>query len=93
MVVIVSMTYRTPTPLEERGKEVNANERHVASGNDGLIFLWRRNAYEETNVEHGQTHRDGGPEERLATSEGVGGEDEEESAHDHLDDAIDSSGD
>jgi hypothetical protein len=83
---------RSPTPLEERRKEVNADERDVTGRRDGCVFLRRSDAHEDSDVHHRQTHGDRGPEKRLAASKRVGGEDQEASAHDHLDDAVYASG-
>ena len=84
-------TYRSPAPLEERREEVDADKCDIAGGCDRCILLRRSDAYEETNVHHRQTHGDGSPEERPATSEGVGCEDQEQTAHDHLDNSVDAS--
>jgi hypothetical protein len=80
---------RSPAPLEEGRKEVDADERDVASRRNGCILLRRSNAHEDTDVHHRQTHGDRSPEKRLATSKRIGGEDQEASAHD---DTVDASG-
>lgn len=85
-------TYRSPAPLEEGSEEVDADEREVAGRNDGLALLGRRDAHEETDIQHRQAHGNRCPEERLATPERVGCEDQEQTAHDHLDDTVDTSG-
>lgn len=88
----MNFTYRTPSPLEEGCKEVNAYKRDIAGRWHGLACLRRADADEEANVEHGSRHGDRGPEQRLATTERISSEDQEAAAHDHLDDAIDAGG-
>ena len=85
-------THRTPAPLEEGREEVDANKCNIAGGADRLACLRRSDAHEDTDVHHRHTHGDRSPEERLATSEGVGCEDQEEAAHDHLNDAVNTGG-
>lgn len=54
---------RSPTPLEEGGEEVDANKGDVARGRHTNVLLLRWvNADIETNVEHGQGHRNRSPE-------------------------------
>ena len=84
-------TYRTPAPLEEGREEVDADKRDVAGRADRCVRLRRSDAHEETDVQHRQTHGNRSPEERLATSKRVGCEDQEQTAHDHLDNAVDTS--
>lgn len=85
-------TYWTPAPLEERSEEVDTDESDVTSRNHRLVLLWWCDAHKQTDVHHCQTHGDRSPEKRLATSERVGGEDQEQAAHDHLDDTVDAGG-
>jgi hypothetical protein len=82
-------TYGTPAPLKEGCEEVDADKRDVACGRYRFVLLRGSDAHEDTDVKHRETHGDRGPEQRFATSEGVGGEDQEQAAHDHLDDAVD----
>lgn len=85
-------TYRTPAPLEEGREEVDADERDISGRADRCVRLRGGDAHEETNVQHRQTHGNRSPEQRPATSEGVGCEDQEQTAHDHLDNAVNASG-
>jgi hypothetical protein len=85
-------TYRTPAPLEEGREEVDANKCDIAGRADRCVRLRRSDAHEETDVQHRQTHGNRSPEERPATSKGVGCEDQEQTAHDHLDNAVNTGG-
>ena len=84
-------THRTPAPLEEGREEVDADKGDIAGGADGCVRLRRGDAHEQTDVKHRQTHGNRSPEERLATSKRVGCEDQEQTAHDHLDNSVDAS--
>ena len=85
-------THRSPAPLEEGREEVDADERDISGRADRCVRLRGSDAHEETNVQHRQTHGNRSPEQRPATSEGVGCEDQEQTAHDHLDNAVNASG-
>ena len=82
----------SPTELEEQGEEEDADESEVSRWGYVLAFDRRVDAHVDTDVEHGHTLGDGGPEERAAATERVGGEDEETETTEHLDDTVDSSG-
>jgi hypothetical protein len=84
--------YRSPSPLEERCKQVDAHECDVPGTCHRLVLLRWRDAHEQTDVHHGETHGNRSPEEGLATSQRVGGEDQEQTTHQHLDDTVNSCG-
>jgi hypothetical protein len=78
--------------LEEGREEVDADKRDIAGRADRCVRLRRSDAHEQTDVKHRQTHGNRSPEERLAASKRVGCEDQEQTAHDHLDNAVNASG-
>ena len=78
--------------MEEGREEVDADKGDIAGGADGCVRLRRGDAHEQTDVKHRQTHGNRSPEERLATSKGVGCEYQEQTAHDHLDNAVNTGG-
>jgi hypothetical protein len=82
----------SPTELEETGEQENADESEVASRRDVSGSLGRIEAHVETDVQHGKTLGDGGPEERPTTTKRISSEDQEGQTGDHFDDAIYASG-
>ena len=65
---------RSPSELEEGCKEEDAGQCEVADAGDGLACDRGLEANIEADHEHGAALGDGGPEERAATTERVGGE-------------------
>ena len=88
----IDPAHGAPTKLEEAGVEENADKRKVTGSRYGLALNRWVNAHVETNVEHGETLGDRSPKERTAATKRVSSEDEESKAANHLDDAVDSSG-
>ena len=82
----------TPAELEETGEEEDANESKVTSTRDISGTLWRIKAHVETDVEHGKTLGNRGPEKRAAATKGVSSEDQEGETGNHLDDTVDTGG-
>ena len=80
---------RTPTELKETSEQEDADESEVTGRWHTLARNGRRDADVETDVHHGGALGDGSPEQRAATTEGVGSEDEESGAGDHLYDTVD----
>ena len=88
----INPAHWSPTPLEEGSEQVDADEGDVAGRRNGLVLLRWRDTDEKTDVHHRTTHGNRGPEQRFATTERVGGKNEKETAHGHLDHAVDPRG-
>lgn len=88
----IDPTNRSPPKLEKGCEQKDHDNSNITSRRHRDTYLRGVEAYVEADVKHRSSLGDGGPEKRFTTTQGIGNEEEENRAGNHLHDPVDTGG-